>query len=156
MVQVQSQSRTPRAPSPERWQKAVQRAIAEGIEVRQVNDSGAWVANSGSHKNVAYTLSVTSGIVHACTCPAGTFGDPCCKHVARFYLDAGVLDVDEPETPALAPRATCVRCAGVGKIEVFGNGWNVIDVRPCTICGGTGKLPAVPRHDHPTPTTIAA
>ena|SRR3712207_3858935 len=85
MVQVHASSRTNRAPSPERWQCAAERALAEGISVRQVNERGAWVATSGTHANVAYVLEITGELVHACSCPAGTFGDPCCKHAARFY-----------------------------------------------------------------------
>jgi hypothetical protein len=157
MLQVQSPSpsRSTRAPSPERWQYAAERALAEGIEVRQVNASGMWVANSGTHADVAYVLEIAGGFVQSCSCPAGSFGDPCCKHAAQFYLDAGVLDVDEPEMPSPAPGLTCFRCAGAGKIEEFGSGWNVIDVRPCPVCGGSGQLPAVPLHDHPI-TTVAA
>src|SRR5215218_6437553 len=101
------------APSPERWQHAAERAITEGIEVRQVNASGMWVATSGTVAGVAYLLEIAGSIVHGCSCPAGSFGDPCCKHAARFYLDAGVLDVVELETPA--PGLTCFRCNGVGK-----------------------------------------
>jgi hypothetical protein len=36
----QMQTRGNRQASPERWQKAAQRAIAEHIEVRQVNANG--------------------------------------------------------------------------------------------------------------------
>jgi len=155
MVQSHAQARTTRTPSPERWQKAAQRAITEGIEVRQVNASGMWVANSGTAAGVAYMLEITGEIVHTCTCPAGTFGDPCCKHAARFYLDAGILEVDEPK-PGPASRTSCFRCNGIGTIEEFGRGWNVIDVRSCPVCTGTGELPAIPLHDHPTPATVAA
>jgi hypothetical protein len=84
--------RRARQATPERWVKAAGRAMSEGIEVRQVNTSGIWVATSGSQANVAYLLEIANGIVQSCSCPAGDFGDPCCKHAARFYLDAGVLD----------------------------------------------------------------
>src|ERR687896_474202 len=101
-AQVSPVSRNRQA-SPERWQKAAERALAEGISVRQVNASGMWVANSGTHANVAYVLEITGTLVQSCSCPAGTFGDPCCKHAARYYLSIGVLDVDDPEPdpPAL-------------------------------------------------------
>ena len=89
--------RTARTASPERWARAVTRAVAEGVQVRQINASGAWVATSGTQANVAYLLEIVGGVVRSCSCPAGEFGDPCCKHAARFYLDAGMLD---PEPPA--------------------------------------------------------
>src|SRR5215211_9520361 len=103
MAQIAPQARSNRVASPERWQRAAERALAEGIQVRQVNASGMWVASSGSQANVAYLLEITGSLVHSCSCPAGTFGDPCCKHAARFYLDAGLLDLDDPEPdpPAL-------------------------------------------------------
>jgi hypothetical protein len=112
---VQMQQQRTRTATLERWQRAAQRALAEGISVRQVNASGMWVANSGTHANVAsYVLEITGSLVHSCSCPAGTFGDPCCKHAARFYLDAGLLDLDdpEPEPPAPAAPVVCFRCRG--------------------------------------------
>src|SRR5688572_11874629 len=92
----QMQTRKPPQASPERWAKAAQRAIAERIEVRQVNANGMWTASSGSDPQLAYVLEVVAGVVRSCSCPAGEFGDPCCKHAARYYLDAGLLD-PEPE-----------------------------------------------------------
>src|SRR4051794_14079602 len=109
-AQVSPSGRTRRQPSPERWRKAAQRAVAEGIEVRQVNASGMWVANSGTHATVAYVLEITGHLVRSCSCTAGTFGDPCCKHAARYYLDAGLLELDpEPEPPAPATPVVCFR-----------------------------------------------
>ena len=144
-AQVQSQSRSSRQASPERWQKAAQRAIAEGISVRQVNTSGMWVATSGTHANVAYLLEITGTLVQSCSCPAGTFGDPCCKHAARYYLDAGLLELDDPEPdpPALGATAQCWNCAGGGLLYVpdcARAGW---PHPPCPVCGGSGEL-AVP------------
>lgn len=129
---------TRRVASPERWQNAAQRAIAEGIQVRQVNTSGMWVANSGSQANVAYLLEITGTIVQSCSCPAGTFGDPCCKHAARFYLDIGVLHVDDPEPdpPALGASVSCIQCNGCGQ-EWHRGGFAL----PCSICGGAGVAP---------------
>src|SRR5215216_8031014 len=113
MAQIASQARTNRTASPERWRHAAERAITEGIEVRQVNASGMWVANSGSQANVAYVLEITGSLVQSCSCPAGTFGDPCCKHAARYYLDAGLLELNpEPEPPAAAASVVCFRCQG--------------------------------------------
>ena len=92
---------TTRTASPERWARAVTRAVAEGVQVRQINASGAWVATSGTQANVAYLLEIVGGVVRSCSCPAGEFGDPCCKHAARFYLDAGMLDPEPPAPKAL-------------------------------------------------------
>src|SRR5829696_1802203 len=115
MVQAQVPSRSTRQASPQRWQHAADRALSEGIEVRQVNASGMWVANSGSQANVAYLLEITGSLVQSCSCPAGTFGDPCRKHAARYYLDAGLLEVDDPEPdpPAAAAPVVCFRCRGL-------------------------------------------
>jgi hypothetical protein len=121
----QMQIRRTRQASPERWAKAAQRAIAEHIEVRQVNENGMWVSTSGSDPKLAYVLEVAAGVVRSCSCPAGEFGDPCCKHAARFYLDAGLLD-PEPEgsPPASAATVTCFRCQG----REIG----------CRVCAGAG------------------
>src|SRR5690349_18456289 len=102
-AQVSSVVRTRRQATPERWQAAARRALDEGVEVRQVNTSGMWVANSGTQRNVAYLLEINQGIVRTCSCPAGAYGDPVCKHTARYYLDMGLIDLDDPEPdpPAL-------------------------------------------------------
>jgi hypothetical protein len=102
-AQVQAQPRRNRQVTPERWQAALARALAERVTVRQVNANGMWVATSGTDTTMAYLLEVTGGIVHSCTCPAGQFDDPICKHRARWYYDAGLLDLHDPEPdpPAL-------------------------------------------------------
>jgi hypothetical protein len=133
-----------RQASPERWQKAAQRALAEGIEVRQINASGMWVASSGTHANVAYVLEIGQGIVKSCSCPAGTFGDPCCKHAARYYLDAGMLELEDPEPdpPALGASLDCPACHGCAVIydrNLERAGWLY---PPCVACQGTGIVPA--------------
>jgi len=138
----QMQARKQRQASPERWQKAAQRAITEGIEVRQVNTSGMWVATSGTQSNVAYLLEITQGVVLSCSCPAGQFGDPCCKHAARFYLDAGVLEIEEPEPDPSGPAAVaCWRCYGAGIVWVRDCERNNFPHPVCDVCGGTGTAP---------------
>jgi hypothetical protein len=92
-----------REATPARWVRAAQRAIDEHIEVRQINANGMWTASSGSNPKVAYVLEIVAGVVRSCSCPAGAYGDPCCKHAARYYLDAGLLDPDGgPSAPAVA------------------------------------------------------
>jgi hypothetical protein len=79
-----------KAATPERWQAAAQRALKKGIEVRQINETGQWVANSGSDPAVAYVLQINQGIVQSCSCPAqAEWRDPVCCHAARYYLDTG-------------------------------------------------------------------
>src|SRR5215212_2610604 len=145
MAQIAPHVRTNHTPSPERWQKAARRAAAEGIEVRQVKASGMSVANSGSQANVAYLLEITGSLVQSCSCPAGSFGDPCCKHAARFYLDAGLLEFDDPEPdpPALGGTVDCPACHGCGVVynkDLERAGWLY---PPCVACQGTGTI-AVP------------
>ncbi len=123
MVQ-QIQTRKPRHASPEQWQKAAQRAIAVHIEVWQVNENGMWVATSGSDPKVAYLLEIRNAVV-TCSCPAGEFGDPCCKHAARYYLDAGLLD-PEPDPPAPVAPVVCFRCRG--------------REAGCPVCSGSGLV----------------
>jgi hypothetical protein len=132
----QMQTRRTRQATPARWQKAARRAVDEGIEVRQVNENGMWVANSGTQANVAYLLEIAQSVVRSCSCPAGQFGDPCCKHAAKWYLDAGVLELDDPEPEPPAPAVgveMCWACAGVG----------LVGARPCLVCHGAGAAPLV-------------
>ena len=136
----QMQTRRNRQPSPERWQRAAQRAVAEHIEVRQVNANGMWTASSGSDPKLAYVLDVVAGVVRACSCPSGEFGDACCKHAARYYLDAGLLD-PEPDPPAAGGGAECPACRGCGvhysrELEQLG-----LLYPTCAACAGSGIAP---------------
>jgi hypothetical protein len=141
-----------RVPSPERWQRAASRALTERIQVRQVNSNGMWVATSGTEATVAYLLEILAGTVRSCSCPAGAFGDPCCKHAARYYLDAGVLELDDPDPdpPAVAASGTvsCPECSGGGVIyvrECARAGWPMPD---CPACVGTGAVAPVQHRPH--------
>lgn len=92
--------RSRRHATPERWQAALKRAFAEGVQVRQLATSGVWIATSGTNPDAAY---VTTGA--ECECPAGANGDPICKHRAAYWHMTGALDLDpepEPLPPALA------------------------------------------------------
>lgn len=94
-----------RTASYERWMKAAQRARDKGIEVRQLNTSGQWVANSGSDPNKSYELKIVNGLVRSCSCEAGQFGDPCCCHAAAFYLSVGMIELPEAPAPAVVEGA---------------------------------------------------
>jgi hypothetical protein len=133
--------RTNRHATPARWQAALARAIAEGIQVRQLAGCGAWIATSGTDASAAYELAVVNGVAVGCECPAGEHGDPVCKHRAAFYHLAGQLD-PEPPTPAapaltLVPRY-CPPCDGKGYLvkrsAIFGTTYRVT----CQACGGKG------------------
>ncbi len=93
------QTRKPMAATPARWQAALRRAFEEGVQVRQLADSGAWIATSGTDAAIAYEVEVVAGLAHRCACPAGASGDPVCKHRALVHFRHGLLD-PEPPTPA--------------------------------------------------------
>lgn len=77
-------TRISRPNTPARWLAALDRAKREGVSVRQLTASGAWIATSASDPHSAYEVSI-----HRCTCKAAEFGDdPVCKHRAmlRYHL----------------------------------------------------------------------
>ena len=125
-----------RQASPARWHRAVERAMSEGIQVRQLAGSGAWIATSGSDSSTAYELDVTGEIAHGCSCLAGLNGDSVCKHRAAFYLAVGVLD-PEPEPPAAPALAPCGYCWGRGWETVVGKSGTEYRFA-CQVCDGTG------------------
>lgn len=72
--------------TPIRWRSALDRARREGVTVRQLSASGAWVATSSTDPHVAYEVSV-----YRCTCKAAEFGDdPVCKHRAALRVHLGL------------------------------------------------------------------
>lgn len=76
--------RMSRPDTPSRWSAALDRARREGVSVRQLTASGAWIATSTTDPHSAYEVSV-----YRCTCKAAEFGDdPVCKHRAmlRYHL----------------------------------------------------------------------
>jgi hypothetical protein len=87
-----------RIDSPERWQRALERAVRVALEVRQLQGSGQWIVTSASDPGAAYE---TDG--QHCTCPAAMLGgDPVCMHRAAYRFITGRLRLD-PE--AAAPGA---------------------------------------------------
>lgn len=138
---IQQQTRRTRTESAARWHKAAERAVAEGIQVAQLQGSGQWIATS-SQPGTAYELDVTGNVAHGCSCLAGLNDDPVCKHRAAFYLLIGALDLTpEPDPPA--PEASmCRACCGGGVIynrDLERAGWLY---PPCAVCQGSGRLPA--------------
>lgn len=126
-----------RANTPRRWQAALRRAHAEGIEVRQLAGCGMWIGTSASDTTVAYEVTPWS-----CECHAGQFGDPVCKHRAAMLETLGRLSLDlGPGAPA-----KCNACNGTGAhpdSNSKGGGWRSESVA-CRVCHGTG-LTRAPR-----------
>ena len=139
------QTRTNRTATPARWMQAAERAVAEGVQVRQLAGSGQWIASSGSDATVAYEVEVTGNVAHGCDCLAGLNSDPVCKHKAAFYLLIGALDLTpEPDLPALGIGRDCPDCHGWGvlysrELERLG-----LRYPACGACGGSGIVPAPP------------
>jgi hypothetical protein len=127
--------RKSRQASPERWQRALQRALFAGVAAKQLAGSGAWIVASASRPGVAYE---TDGI--ACTCEAAMLGgDPVCLHRAAFWHAQGVLDLDDPEPPPPALGAiACFACHG--RWQRRGRTGSAL---PCHVCGGIGSADLV-------------
>jgi hypothetical protein len=139
---------TRRSATPARWQAALGRAVAGGVQVRQLAGCGQWVATSATDPAAAYEVAVTAGIAHGCSCAAAQHGDPICCHRAAFYAAAGVLELaaadPAPEPPTPATPAVCGACGGrgfepdcTGHPTAAGRVWC-----ECSRCGG--RAPALP------------
>jgi hypothetical protein len=118
---VQMQTRQQRQVTPERWQRALQRALFAGVEAKQLAGSGEWIVSSASRPGIAYR---TDGIT--CDCEAAMLGgDTVCLHRAAYWDAVGVLVLDpEPEPPASAAPVICFRCHGAEA--------------DCPVCQGAG------------------
>ena len=138
-----------RTSSPARWQAALARAIADGVQVRQLAGSGAWVATSGTDAATAYGLDVVNGMAHGCDCPAAQHGDPICKHRSAYYHAAGLLD-PEPEPVPPAPilrvaRPICADCDGQGFFRRESITFASVVYRvTCQACRGSGAATSLP------------
>src|SRR5690242_11286556 len=86
-----------RVATSERWQKALERAIEQGVEPLQIAGTGEWVVTSASKLGTVYR---TDGV--DCECEAALHGDPCCQHRAalRYILGWLTLEPRATETPA--------------------------------------------------------
>lgn len=131
--------RTTRQATPERWQGALRRALANGVQLRQIAGTGSWIATSSSRPALAY---FTDG--HMCDCEAFKLGgDPVCQHRALYWHLMGALGLDpEPPTPAAPALAVvppfCPPCDGKGFVvklsAIFGTTYRVT----CRACSGAG------------------
>lgn len=126
-------TRPPRANTPERWRAALKRAMSEGVEVRQLQGSGLWIATSASDPNTAYEVSPWE-----CECQAGQFDDPVCKHRAALLVKLGRLKyIARTRTPH---AVACPHCNGTGiRPERTGQNRNrVTGIVACGKCDGLG------------------
>lgn len=139
---MQTTTRRPNhAATPARWQAAAQRAVAEQIQIRQLQSTGEWIATSGSDTNLAYLVAVTGAIAHGCDCLAGLNGDPVCKHRAAYYLSIGALSLDAALEVSRDGRwIACAVCGGQGAVEGAARRRHT-----CTACNGRGRFPHVKR-----------
>jgi hypothetical protein len=103
-----------RQATPERWQRALERAMLAGVQVRQLQGSGQWIVTSASDPAAAYE---TDGI--ACTCPAAQLGgDPVCLRRAAYWHHQGVLDFDGgPASPAPSQPADALVASFAGELD---------------------------------------
>ena len=91
--------RPPKEETPERWEKALTRAVEQGLEVFMVNDTGERLVTSSSRLDVVHR---TDGF--ECTCEAALLGaDPVCQHRAVVRYIFGWLP--EPTPPAVGGHA---------------------------------------------------
>ena len=117
-------SRPRRQASPERWQRAAQRAIAEHIEVRQINSQRHVDRQQRPDPKVAYMLEIVAGRGALLLLPGRGLGRSLLQ--ARRPLLPRCRTADpEPEPPA--PAVPCFKCRGADP--------------GCSVCGGAGVAP---------------
>ena len=129
----------------ERWQAALARAIAAGLEVFVIDGARERVVTSASRLDTVYR---TDG--RSCTCAAALAGDPVCQHraAARACLGWLTLPDDAPAVAETASGASCFWCSGSGRQA------GVDGFERCDRCGGTGQRPT--RAPAALPSRIAA
>lgn len=127
-----------RQATPERWQRALQRAELAGVQARQLQGSGQCIVTSASDPGAAYE---TDG--QDCTCPAAMLGsDPVCLHRAAYLRTQGLLDPHDPDpTP---PAAPCRSCGGSRTVGMYIHNWRLgctdwVGDTDCISCDGSGK-----------------
>ena len=145
-----TQTRRTRTATPERWQKALGRAIDGNVRVAQLESTGQWIATSATDPSSAYELEVVRGSAVGCTCTAGQYGDPVCCHRAAYWAMVGLLELEEEGATAPEPAAAavtvvtlseCVTCHGSGEIRIYtGGGLNDYWAGQCRQCEGSGQV----------------
>lgn len=124
--------RTVRPETPNRWARALTRALYGGVEIF-TTASGQRFATSATQHDMLYAVSETT-----CECRAAQEGDPICMHRAALRSILGTLSVltlriDEL-VPADAPR--CTWCFGKG--ERWAGSAEDPRLITCPECQGTG------------------
>lgn len=115
---TQTAPRTRRVESPARWQAALERAIAAGIEPLQIAGTGEWVVTSATRLTTVYR---TDGMT--CECEAAFAGDPVCQHRAAVRFVLGRLaPTPEPVAPAIPAPSSCLDCFGDGYQRMYTGG----------------------------------
>lgn len=130
--------------TPERWQAALARAIAESLKVFHNEETGRVTVVKYTALTGYVNPHITDGV--RCDCQAGQSGDPVCKHRAMFWHSEGILDLDAATPmPVVVP---CYVCNATGRNRRSGRRPNY---EPCTRCKGTGYVvsdpPAVAESD---------
>jgi hypothetical protein len=120
-------TRTVRPETRERWERALARALAAGIDILEVGGAaGAWAVESQSRPGVVFLVDAAGA---TCTCEAAAGGDGVCAHRALARFVAGTLAL---------PTETCPACRGEG---VEGVGWTLApDLVTCSGCNGAGQI----------------
>jgi hypothetical protein len=102
----------------QRWERALTRAINDGLDVLVCAATGEAFVESASRPGTLYAVSA-----EGCSCTAGAHGQVC-KHRAAYLAQIGELALPEPEA--------CSDCSACG-LQDFGR-----YALPCESCGGSG------------------
>jgi hypothetical protein len=86
----QMQTRKARQATPERWQRALQRALFAGVEAKQLAGSGERIVISDGQPGIAYK---TNGISWDCEADM-LGGNPVFLHRADYWYVVGILEHD--------------------------------------------------------------
>lgn len=137
MVALVAPTRVNHQNTPQRWARALDRALHGGVEIYTTHD-GERFATSSSRHDLLYAVTPET-----CDCQAGLSGDPVCCHRAALRSILGtqpvtIVRVDELVPPD-APR--CNVCFGrgerwAGSVDDECNPQRWIT---CPDCCGTGR-----------------